>query len=65
MVSDIADSIGYWVTVCEDLNLPKKYLKTLNDIDCKYLQKVAKKYLNPKNVSVSILLPKGENNAAL
>ena len=45
--------------------LKDKYLKTLEEIDCKYLQKIADKYLNPKYVSVSMLLPneyKGEKN---
>lgn len=61
MVADIADTIGYYMTVCEDIKMADKYLNILEKIDCKYLEKIAKKYLNPKNVSVSLLLPKGEN----
>ncbi len=68
MVADIADTIGYYMTVCEDITLADKYLKVLDKIDCKYLEKIAKKYLNPKNVSVSMLLPKnvkGNNNGII
>ena len=61
MVSDIADAIGYWMTVVEDVSVANKYLETLNEIDCKYLEDLAKKYLNPEKLSVSLLLPKGEN----
>lgn len=65
MVSDIADSIGYYATVCEDISLAHKYLSTLEEIDCEYLGNIAKKYLNSANVSTSLLLPKGENNETL
>ena len=57
MVSDIADTIGYYMTVCENIKYPNKYLDVLEKIDCKYLERIAKKYLNPKNVSISLLLP--------
>ncbi len=62
MVSDIADTIGYYATVCEDLSLADKYLKVLDEIDCRYLEEIAKKYLHPDFVSTSILLPEGEKN---
>jgi len=60
MVADIADTIGYYATVCEDLALADKYLKTLDEIDCTYLQEISKKYLNPDNMSTSLLLPEGD-----
>ncbi len=59
-VSDIADTIGYYATVAEDISLASKHISTLNKIDCKYLEKIAKKYLNSNVVSTAILLPKGE-----
>ncbi len=62
MVADIADSIGYWATVCNDISLAQKYLNTLETIDCNYLEKIAEKYLSPNKIAVSLLLPKGENN---
>lgn len=57
MVGDIADSIGYWISVVEDIKQADIYLKTLDEIDCKYLENIAKKYLMPEMTSVSILLP--------
>ena len=57
MVADIADSIGYWVSVCDDISLANQYLTVLNEIDCKYLEDVARKYLNPEFVNISLLLP--------
>ena len=57
MVADIADSIGYWVSVCDDISLADKYLSTLDEIDCGYLEDIAKKYLSPDMVSISILMP--------
>ena len=68
MVSDIADAIGYWMTVCDDVSLANKYLDILNEIDCSYLEGIAKKYLAPEKVSVSMLLPedlKGEKDAKI
>lgn len=61
MVSDIADAIGYWATVGEDISMANKYLTTLDEIDCKYLEDISKKYLSPEKLAISILLPKGEN----
>ena len=60
MVGDIADTIGYYTTVCDDITLADKYLKTLDEIDTNYLEFIAKKYLNPDNMSASFLIPKGD-----
>ena len=57
LVADIADSIGYWVSVCDDISLADKYLSTLENIDCAYLEEIARKYLSPEYVSVSLILP--------
>ena len=59
-VCDIADTIGYYATVTEDISLASKYLATLEKIDCNYLEKIAQKYLNSNVVSVALLLPRGE-----
>ncbi len=56
-VSNIADSIGFYMTVCEDLTYPKEYEKTLKEIDTNYLIEIAKKYLNKDMCSISILMP--------
>ncbi len=60
LVGDIADAIGYWATVCDDISLANNYLSVLNEINKEYLEEIAKKYLNPNLVSTSLLLPKGE-----
>ncbi len=62
MVADIADAIGYWSTVCDDISLANRYLSVLEEINCSYLQEIAKKYLNPNKVSISLLLPKEKIN---
>lgn len=56
-VSDIADSIGYYMTVCENLNLASEYEKILNEIDTTYLENIAKEYLNIENCIIGVLLP--------
>lgn len=56
-VSEIGETIGYYMTVCSDLTLVEEYLKVLEDISVEYLQETAKKYLNINNASISVLLP--------
>lgn len=56
-VSEIGETIGYYMTVCSDLSLVEDYLKILDEISIEYLQEAAKKYLNINNASISVLLP--------
>lgn len=56
-VSEIGETIGYYMTVCNDLKLVEDYLKILDEISIEYIQDVAKKYLNIDNASISVLLP--------
>lgn len=56
-VSEIGDTIGYYMTVCNDLKLVEDYLKILDEITPDVLKEVANKYLNIDNASISILLP--------
>lgn len=58
MVSDIADTLGYFSTVVEDLSQAQNYLTVLDEIDCSYLETIADKYLNPEYMAISLLLPK-------
>ncbi|MBE7706459.1 MAG: insulinase family protein [Cyanobacteria bacterium SIG30] len=60
-VSDIADSIGHYLTVCEDLSYAKKYETTLENITKKYLEEIAQEYLNENNCAIGVVMPKGEN----
>ena len=56
-VSEIGDTIGYYMTVCEDLSLIEEYLNILDEVNIKDLQDNAKKYLNIENAVISVLLP--------
>lgn len=56
-VSEIGETIGYYMTVCHDLKLAEDYLKVLDGIIIEYLCEVAKTYLSIDNASISVLLP--------
>lgn len=56
-VSEIGETIGYYMTVCNDLTLVEKYLTNVEEITLEYLQEAAIKYLNINNASISVLLP--------
>lgn len=56
-VSEIGETIGYYMTVCEDLKLIEDYLKDVNDITVEDLENTIKKYLNLDNAVISILMP--------
>lgn len=56
-VSEIGETIGYYLTVCEDLKLIEEYLKDLEDITIEDLNNTIKTYLNLNNAVLSILVP--------
>lgn len=56
-VSEIGETIGYYMTVCYDLKLAEDYLKILDEINIEYLREAAQTYLNLDNASISVLLP--------
>lgn len=56
-VSEIGETIGYYMTVCSDLALIEDYLKVLENITIQDLQEVAKKYLDINAASISVLMP--------
>ena len=56
-VSEIGETIGYYMTVCEDLKLIENYLKDLEDITIDDLENTIKKYLSINNAVISILEP--------
>lgn len=56
-VSEIGETIGYYMTVCDDLSLIEDYLKLVEELTIEDLQKAAQKYLNINNASISVLLP--------
>ena len=57
-VSEIGESIGYYMTVCDDLDLAEQYITTCEAITAEDLIEVAKKYLNINNAVISVLQPK-------
>lgn len=56
-VSEIGETIGYHMTVCNDLKLIEDYLKDLEDITVEDLEKVIRKYLSIDNAVISVLVP--------
>lgn len=56
-VSEIGETIGYYMTVCEDLKLIEDYLKDLQEITIDDLENTIRKYLNLDNAVISILEP--------
>lgn len=56
-VSEIGETIGYYMTVCNDLKLAEDYLRVLDGITIEYLREAANTYLNVDNASISVLLP--------
>ncbi len=56
-VSEIGETIGYYMTVCEDLKLIEEYLKDLESITIEDLNTSIKTYLNINNAVLSVLVP--------
>lgn len=56
-VSEIGETIGYYMTVCENLKLIEDYLKDLESITIEDLERTIKKYLSLNNAVISILTP--------
>lgn len=56
-VSEIGDTIGYYMTVCNDLKLVEEYLADLDSITVEDLETAIKKYLSIDNAVISVLLP--------
>ena len=58
-VSEIGETIGYYMTVCDDLKLIEDYLADLDSITIKDLEDTIKKYLSLDNAVISVLVPQG------
>ena len=57
-VSDIGESIGYYMTVCDDLDLAEQYIPLCEEITVEDLKRVAREFLNINNAVISVLQPK-------
>ena len=56
-VSDIADTIGEYMTVYGNLEFVEEYVETIDKITLEDIKSVAMKYLNVDNSVISVLLP--------
>lgn len=56
-VSDIAETIGYYMTVCENAEAINSYIKILENITEDEVQDFAKKYLDLNHATFALLLP--------
>ena len=61
-VSEIGETIGYYMTVCDNLALVEDYLEILNDITIKDLHDAAVRFLNINNAVISVLMPEKSSN---
>ena len=57
-VSEIGESIGYYMTVCDDLALAEEYIPVCESITAEDLKSIAKEYLNINNAVISVLSPR-------
>ena len=58
-VSDIGETIGYYMTVCDDLALAEQYIPICEAITEADLIEAAKKYLDLNHAVISVLRPRG------
>lgn len=56
-VSEIGETIGYYMTVCNNLELVEEYLEELEKFSIEDFNDVVKKYLPVKNAVISVLMP--------
>ncbi len=56
-VSEIGETIGYYMTVCDDLKLIEDYLADLDSITVADLENSIRKYLLLNNAVISVLVP--------
>ena len=56
-VSDIGEAIGYYMTVCDELELAESYMSICDNMTIEYLQEVARKYLDINHAVISVLMP--------
>ncbi len=56
-VSDIADTIGYYMTVCNNLECVEEYVETIDKITTEEIRQAAEKYLDLNHAVISVLMP--------
>ena len=61
-VSEIGETIGYYMTVCNNLSLVEDYLTILNEISIQDLHNAAEQFFNINNAVISVLMPEKSSN---
>jgi len=56
-VSDIAETIGFYMTVCNNLECVEEYIKSIEDITLDDVNKAIKEYLDINKAVISVLMP--------
>ncbi len=56
-VSDISETIGYYSTTCESLELAGQYLETLHKITSDDVKTSANRYLTKNHAAIAVLMP--------
>lgn len=59
-VSEIGETIGYYLTVCGDLGLFADYLDIMSSITVSDVQNAVKQYLGINKATISVLIPEKE-----
>lgn len=60
-ISEIAEKIGYYSTVCKDVSKINEYYEILNTITKEDVSNIIKEYINMEQVTVAILMPEKDN----
>ncbi len=64
-VSNIAEEIGYTVTITNDTSYYKNYLDNINKVTSEDLKRAAKEYLDKNSAVISVILPQKEGKPVL
>ena len=59
-VSEIGESIGHFMTICDDISCYTNYLNILNTLTVQDIFEISRKYLDLNKVSISVLMPENE-----
>ena len=61
-VSDIAENIGFYMTVCNKLEYVEEYINIIDKITAEDIKNIAQKYINTNYATISILMPESFKN---
>ena len=61
-VSDIAENIGFYMTVCNKLEYVEEYINIIDEITAEDIKNIAQKYINTNCATISILMPESFKN---